>query len=668
MKEEVTKNPTAVKIAGLLLLASACFYVGTRWANTYDQVVIVGNKGSARVPRSPAVALVPNATRIHDLSAFNITISPPPALLRPPPPPAFAPPAQLGVLDHDGAMQTDFRVGNEDDGNDVDVDGPEVEFGNGTSDPGVGNSDPGLKGRDFTNVKRFGLCDANMSEYIPCLDNLDAIKRLSSTERGERFERLCPGEVGRLRCRVPTPQKYKTPIPWPRSRDEVWYGNVPHTKLVEDKGGQNWIELRKDKFIFPGGGTQFIHGADHYIDQMAQMVPELAFGVHTRVALDVGCGVASFGAFLLSRNVLTLSIAPKDVHENQIQFALERGVPAMVAAFATHRLLYPSQAFDLIHCSRCRINWTRDGGILLLEVDRMLRGGGYFAWAAQPVYKHEANLQEAWKEMEDLATRLCWKLVNKEGYIAIWQKPLNNTCYVSRDEGVQPPLCDANDDPDDVWYVPLKACITWLPENGFGRNLSKWPERVHIPPDRLEFAAVDAYSAKKELFIAEQNYNRFLVEAYLRGLGWKRQHFRNVMDMRAGFGGFATALTDLHVDCWVMNVVPISGPNTLPVIYDRGLIGVVHDWCEPFDTYPRTYDLLHASGLFSIEEKRCNIADILLEMDRIMRPGAHAYIRDTRAVIAKIEVVAKAIGWRTHTFDTEEGPYASRKVLGCEKM
>lgn len=92
-----------------------------------------------------------------------------------------------------------------------------------------------------------------------------------------------------------------------------------------------------------------------------QMVPDIDFGHKTIVALDVGCGVASFGAFLMHRNVTTLSIAPKDVHENQIQFALERGVPAMVAVFATRRLLYPSQAFDLIHCSRCRINWTRDG-------------------------------------------------------------------------------------------------------------------------------------------------------------------------------------------------------------------------------------------------------------------------------------------------------------------
>jgi 2-polyprenyl-3-methyl-5-hydroxy-6-metoxy-1,4-benzoquinol methylase len=50
----------------------------------------------------------------------------------------------------------------------------------------------------------------------------------------------------------------------------------------------------------------------------------------TRVVLDVGCGVASFGAYHLAREVLTLSIAPKDVHENQIQFALESNVPGMV--------------------------------------------------------------------------------------------------------------------------------------------------------------------------------------------------------------------------------------------------------------------------------------------------------------------------------------------------
>jgi len=52
---------------------------------------------------------------------------------------------------------------------------------------------------------------------------------------------------------------------------QVWFNNVPHTKLVEDKGGQNWISKKDDKFIFPGGGTQFIHGADQYLDQISKV-------------------------------------------------------------------------------------------------------------------------------------------------------------------------------------------------------------------------------------------------------------------------------------------------------------------------------------------------------------------------------------------------------------
>lgn len=52
---------------------------------------------------------------------------------------------------------------------------------------------------------------------------------------------------------------------------QVWFSNVPHARLAEDKGGQNWISIDKDKFKFPGGGTQFIHGADKYLDQIEQV-------------------------------------------------------------------------------------------------------------------------------------------------------------------------------------------------------------------------------------------------------------------------------------------------------------------------------------------------------------------------------------------------------------
>lgn len=563
-------------------------------------------------------------------------------------------------MDENGTMAEDFEVG--------DFDPEYVEsWGNVSGAKQIG--DGGLDSR-IVKVQHYPLCAAEMREYIPCLDNVEAIGKLKSTERGERFERHCPDKDQGLKCLVPPPKNYKVPIPWPRSRDEVWFNNVPHTRLVDDKGGQNWITKGKDTFKFPGGGTQFIHGADQYIDQIGQMVPDIAFGNHTRVVLDVGCGVASFGAYLLSRNVIPLSVAPKDVHENQIQFALERGVPAMVAAFATRRLLYPSQAFDLIHCSRCRINWTRDDGILLLEVNRMLRAGGYFVWAAQPVYKHEEALEEQWKEMINLTTRICWELVKKGGYVAIWRKTSSNSCYLSREADTKPPLCDPDDDPDNVWYVNLKACITRLPENGYGANVTTWPERLHTPPDRLQSIQMDAYISRRELFKAELKYWNEIIDGYIQILHWKKLRMRNVLDMKAGFGGFAAALTDRQINCWVLNVVPLNGPNTLPVIYDRGLIGLMHDWCEPLDTYPRTYDLLHAAGLFSVQQKRnrCNISSIMLEMDRILRPGGHVYIRDSLAVMDQLKEIAKAMGWRVTLRETAEGPHASYRVLTCDKQ
>ena len=51
---------------------------------------------------------------------------------------------------------------------------------------------------------------------------------------------------------------------------------------------------------------------------------------------------------------------------------------------------------------------------------------------------------------------------------------------------------------------------------------------------------------------------------------------RNVMDMKANLGSFAAALKSK--DVWVMNVVAEDGPNTLKLIYDRGLMGSIHNW------------------------------------------------------------------------------------------
>lgn len=56
----------------------------------------------------------------------------------------------------------------------------------------------------------------------------------------------------------------------------------------------------------------------------------------------------------------------------------------------------------------------------------------------------------------------------------------------------------------------------------------------------------------------------------------QKNSIRNVMDMNSNFGGFAAALNGK--DVWVMNVAPVRVSSRLKIIYDRGLIGTVHDW------------------------------------------------------------------------------------------
>lgn len=92
-----------------------------------------------------------------------------------------------------------------------------------------------------------------------------------------------------------------------------------------------------------------------------QTLPTIEWGKHVRVILDVGCGVASFGGYLLDKDVITMSLAPKDEHEAQIQFALERGIPATLSVIGTQMLTFPDNVYDLIHCARCRVHWDADG-------------------------------------------------------------------------------------------------------------------------------------------------------------------------------------------------------------------------------------------------------------------------------------------------------------------
>nr|DAD19930.1 TPA_asm: hypothetical protein HUJ06_021393 [Nelumbo nucifera] len=331
----------------------------------------------------------------------------------------------------------------------------------------------GQDGEDAVAPKSFPVCDDRYSELIPCLDrNLIYQMRLKlDLSLMEHYERHCPPPERRYNCLIPPPLGYKVPIKWPRSRDEVWKANIPHTHLAHEKSDQNWMVVKGDKIAFPGGGTHFHYGAGKYIASIANMLNfsnnNLNNGGRIRTVLDVGCGVASFGAYLLSSDIIAMSLAPNDVHQNQIQFALERGIPAYLGVLGTRRLPYPSRSFEFAHCSRCRIDWLQRDGILLLELDRLLRPGGYFAYSSPEAYAQDEEDLRIWREMSALVERMCWKIAAKRNQTVIWVKPLTNDCYMEREPGTQPPLCRSADDPDAVWNVKMEACITPYPDREY---------------------------------------------------------------------------------------------------------------------------------------------------------------------------------------------------------
>lgn len=179
------------------------------------------------------------------------------------------------------------------------------------------------------------------------------------------------------------------------------------------------------------------------------------------------------------------------------------------------------------------------------------------------------------EDLQKLLSSMCFDLYDKKDDIAVWQKSPNNTCYDQLSPSSYPPKCDDSMDSDSAWYTPLRPCLT-IPSQNYKLGLASipnWPNRLHIPPDRTSMVA----SGDSGGFKHDESKWKIRVNHYkslLPALG--SDQIRNVMDMNTLYGGFAAALVSSPI--WVMNVVSSYGPNSLGVVYDRGLIGTYHDW------------------------------------------------------------------------------------------
>lgn len=216
---DLLRTPLTLKIAFFFILSITFFYLGKHWSDGYQQLIFFTTTQGPNPNPNPntVVTVSPNYNKSFNVSALIDHINqthPPPENALPPPPPPPDSIEKLGIVNENGTMSDEFEVG---DFNPAMVDDwvHETQFEEGGSSDSDSDSAPKFA------IKKFGLCPRNMSEYIPCLDNADAIRMLKSTEKGERFERHCPEEGRGLNCLVPAPKGYRTPIPWPRSRDEV---------------------------------------------------------------------------------------------------------------------------------------------------------------------------------------------------------------------------------------------------------------------------------------------------------------------------------------------------------------------------------------------------------------------------------------------------------------
>ncbi|MED6184558.1 hypothetical protein PIB30_048513 [Stylosanthes scabra] len=512
------------------------------------------------------------------------------------------------------------------------------------------------------------VCPLMFNEYIPCHDISYVATLMPSLDlsRKEELERHCPPLEKRLFCLVPPPKDYKIPIKWPLSRDYVWLSNVNHTHLADVKGGQNWVHPKGQLWWFPGGGTHFKNGASEYIQRLGNMITNETGDLRSAgvvQVLDVGCGVASFSAYLLPLDIRAMSFAPKDGHENQIQFALERGIGAMISSMSTKQLPYPTGSFEMIHCSRCRVDFHANDGILLKELHRLLRADGYFVYSAPPAYRKDKDFPVIWDKLTNLTTAMCWRLIARKVQTAIWIKDDNPSCILQNAEQKLMNVCDATDDSKPSWNTPLKNCVQVRNSETDSYKLIPSHKRHSVFSESLKKMGIS-----QDEFTSDALFWQDQVSHYWSLMNIKGTEVRNVMDMNAVYGGFGVALEIFPV--WVMNVVPAIMKNTLSGIYDRGLIGAFHDWCEPFSSYPRTYDLLHANYLFSqykTQGEGCLLEDIMLEMDRLIRPLGFVIIRDEEYIVSRIQELAPKFLWDVESHLLENKEKKMEKVLICRK-
>ncbi|KAJ4874504.1 putative pectin methyltransferase QUA2 [Raphanus sativus] len=525
-----------------------------------------------------------------------------------------------------------------------------------------------------TRWKELEFCGVESESYVPCFNV------------SESYDRFCGPRQG---CLVPPPVDYKVPLRWPTGKDVIWFRNVKITAdevLTSGSINKRMMMLDNDQVSFRSASPMFdeIEDYSHQIAQMIGIKNDNFIEAGVRLILDIGCGYGSFGAHLLSKQLLTMCIANYEASGSQVQLTLERGLPAMIASFVSKQLPYPSLSFDMLHCSSCGIDWDHKEGLLLVEIDRVLKPGGYFVWTSPLTNPRSKEDLKRWSFVRGFAESICWTLLSQQDKTVVWKKTTKTKCYSSRKPGVGPSVCSKGHEVESPYYKPLQMCLggtrskRWIPIE----SRTRWPSRSNMNNTELslyglheEEVGEDAENWKATVREYWSLLSPLIFSDHPKRPGDEDPSppynmVRNVLDMNAQFGGLNSALLEAKKRVWVMNVVPTAaGPNHLPVILDRGFVGVLHDWCEAFPSYPRTYDLVHADNLLSLQTSQhrssCSLLNIFTEIDRLLRPEGWVIIRDTAQLVEAARALTTQLKWEARVIEVESS--SEHRLLICQK-
>jgi len=470
--------------------------------------------------------------------------------------------------------------------------------------------------------------------YTPYCDDVDELPAFRADEGyAALFEVIAPY---RSLCRVPVPEGYTKRPAWPSCLFTLPKANIPKAQVWESesiKADQSWLKVEPESVVLPRDGGSM--SARKFLE----MLPEEVDLSAVRTVLDEGAGVCGLGAELMMRSPrsqVVLSYAPHDTHTNQVQLCLERGVPAIIFSMARYQFPVPPASFDMVTCKWC---WHWIGassvGSWFLEVDRVLREGGYFVMYAS--VWHSYNFRD---QVETWSAHLGWRRIKGTAKdMAIWKKP----DVVAMNTGS---------------FLP---CPQWEQEQPSFR-------RFHVPCRHMGPSRAEPMSEHQDMVGLDRDYVQELLT-----LMPEAQSFTNVLDANSMLGTFGQAIRGALPNAWTLNVQHVKsqeyhhispnasdgklkgnyaamsnyaksvGRDGLPSVFAEGQVGIYHDWCYMFPAYPRSFDIVHVRHV-EVAHSNC-FHTAVLEMDRLLRPGGYIVLTG-RGLSKKVNpTVAAQLGW-----------------------